>query len=114
MVASSKHTLVVGASSGIGLAVAKEIAPLVAKLTLCSRSCPEDLVASIKAKNPDAEVVHEKLDVSLMHEVRKFTAKPADTQFDWVVLTPGIMTFNGRNETVEGLDAKMATYYYGR
>ncbi|RLN96049.1 hypothetical protein BBJ28_00007872 [Nothophytophthora sp. Chile5] len=114
MVASSKHALVVGASSGIGLAVAKEVAPLVAKLTLCSRSLPTDLLASIKAKNPDIEVVHERLDVSLLHEVRKFTTKHADTQFDWVVLSPGIMTMNGRTETAEGLDVKMSTHYYGR
>ncbi|RLN96051.1 hypothetical protein BBJ28_00007870 [Nothophytophthora sp. Chile5] len=114
MVASSKHALVVGASSGIGLGVAQEVAPLVAKLTLCSRSLPTDLLASIKAKNPDIEVVHERLDVSLLHEVRKFTTKHADTQFDWIVLSPGIMTMNGRTETAEGLDVKMSTHYYGR
>ncbi|KAI9995892.1 hypothetical protein PInf_012960 [Phytophthora infestans] len=105
---------VVGASSGIGLAVAKELAPNVAKRTLCSRSYPEELLKSIKADNPNVEVVHEKPDVSLMHEVRKFTTKYADTQFDWIVMSPGIMTLNGRAETPEGLDVKMATHYYGR
>ncbi|KAG2849298.1 hypothetical protein PC129_g272 [Phytophthora cactorum] len=114
MVAPSKHALVVGASSGIGLAVAKELAPIVAKLTLCSRSYPEELLKTIQADNPNLEVVHEKLDVSLMHEVRKFTTKHADTQFDWIVMSPGIMTLNGRTETSEGLDVKMATHYYGR
>ncbi|RLN88688.1 hypothetical protein BBJ28_00008493 [Nothophytophthora sp. Chile5] len=114
IMASSKHALVVGASSGIGLGVAKEVAPLVAKLTLCSRSLPADLLESIKEKNPDVEVVHEKLDVSLLHEVRKFTTKHADTQFDWIVLSPGFMTINGRTETSEGLDVKMCTHYYGR
>ncbi|KAF1784734.1 NAD(P)-binding domain [Phytophthora cactorum] len=114
MVAPSKHALVVGASSGIGFAVAKELAPIVAKLTLCSRSYPEELLKTIKADNPNLEVVHEKLDVSLMHEVRKFTTKHADTQFDWIVMSPGIMTLNGRTETSEGLDVKMATHYYGR
>ncbi|KAG3114029.1 hypothetical protein PI125_g6801 [Phytophthora idaei] len=114
MAAPSKHALVVGASSGIGLAVAKELAPIVAKLTLCSRSYPEELLKTIQADNPNLEVVHEKLDVSLMHEVRKFTTKHADTQFDWIVMSPGIMTLNGRTETSEGLDVKMATHYYGR
>ncbi|ETI50666.1 hypothetical protein F442_05857 [Phytophthora nicotianae P10297] len=114
MVAPSKHALVVGASSGIGLAVAKELAPIVAKLTLCSRSYPEELLKTIKENNPNVEVVHEKLDVSLMHEVRKFTKKHANTQFDWIVMSPGIMTLNGRTETPEGLDVKMATHYYGR
>ncbi|RLN88690.1 hypothetical protein BBJ28_00008500 [Nothophytophthora sp. Chile5] len=66
MATSSKHALIVGASSGIGLAVAQQVAPFVTKLTLCSRSCPTDLVASIKAKNPDVEVVHEYLDMDLM------------------------------------------------
>ncbi|KAJ8509384.1 hypothetical protein ON010_g18770 [Phytophthora cinnamomi] len=114
MVAPSKHALVIGASSGIGLGVAKELAPIVAKLTLCSRSYPEELLKTIKTENPNVEVVHEKLDVSLMHEVRKFTTKHAETQFDWIVMSPGIMTLNGRTETAEGLDVKMATHYYGR
>uniref|UniRef100_H3GMM6 Oxidoreductase n=1 Tax=Phytophthora ramorum TaxID=164328 RepID=H3GMM6_PHYRM len=114
MLAPSKHALVVGASSGIGLGVAKELAPMVAKLTLCSRSHPAELLETIKRENPSVEVVHEKLDVSLMHEVRKFTAKHAETKFDWIVMSPGIMTLNGRTETSEGLDVKMATHYYGR
>jgi NAD(P)-dependent dehydrogenase (short-subunit alcohol dehydrogenase family) len=114
MLTPSKHALVVGASSGIGLGVAKELAPIVAKLTLCSRSYPEELLKTIKADNPNVEVVHEKLDVSLMHEVRKFTTKHATTQFDWIVMSPGIMTIRGRTETSEGLDVKMATHYYGR
>ncbi|GMF32622.1 unnamed protein product [Phytophthora lilii] len=109
MVAPSKHALVVGASSGIGLGVAKQLAPIVAKLTLCSRSYPADLLALIKEKNPDAEVVHEKLDVSLLHEVRKFTTKHAETRFDWIVMSPGIFNMDGRTETSEGLDVKMAT-----
>ncbi|GMF35897.1 unnamed protein product [Phytophthora fragariaefolia] len=114
MMAPFKHALVVGASSGIGLGIAKELAPIVAKLTLCSRSYPEELLKTIKVDNPNVEVVHEKLDVSLMHEVRKSTTKHADTQFDWIVMSPGIMTINDRTETTEGLDVKMATHYYGR
>ncbi|OWY96802.1 NAD(P)-binding domain-containing hypothetical protein [Phytophthora megakarya] len=49
-----------------------------------------------------------------MHEVRKFTTKHEKTQFDWIVMSPGIMTLNGRTETSEGLDVKMSTHYYGR
>ncbi|RLN96048.1 hypothetical protein BBJ28_00007873 [Nothophytophthora sp. Chile5] len=101
----TKHALIVGASSGIGLALALQVAPLVAKLTLCSRSYPEDLVATVQAKNPHVEVVYERLDVSLLHEVRKFTARHADTSFDWIVVTAGILSLNGRTETNEGLDA---------
>ncbi|KAG1691575.1 hypothetical protein DVH05_026870 [Phytophthora capsici] len=114
MVAPSKHALVIGASSGVGLGVAKTLAPIVSKLTLCSRSYPEELLKSIKADNPNVQIVHEKLDVSLLHEVRKFTTKHMRTKFDWVVMSPGIMTLNGRTETTEGLDVKMATHYYGR
>ncbi|RLN32217.1 hypothetical protein BBJ28_00005191 [Nothophytophthora sp. Chile5] len=114
MATSSKHALIVGASSGIGLAVAQQVAPFVTKLTLCSRSCPMDLVASIKAKNPDVEVVHERLDMSLLLEVRKFTLKHATTNFDWVVLAAGMMFFSERVVTAEGLDNKMSTMYYAR
>ncbi|EEY53100.1 uncharacterized protein PITG_06723 [Phytophthora infestans T30-4] len=110
----AKHALVVGASSGIGLAVALKMAPMVDKLTLCSRRCPPDLVASIRAKYPGLDVVYERLDVSLLHEVRRFTARHKDTKFDWIVLTAGILSLNGRTETKEGLDVKMSTHYYGR
>ncbi|OWY91858.1 hypothetical protein PHMEG_00039387 [Phytophthora megakarya] len=81
---SSKHALVVGASSGIGLAMAKQMAPLVTKLTLCSRSCPPELISSVKEHNPNVEVVHERLDMS------------------------------SPKQTAEGLDDKLATMYYAR
>ncbi|KAL4176849.1 hypothetical protein KRP22_001789 [Phytophthora ramorum] len=110
----AKHALIVGASAGIGLAVAHKVAPMVDKLTLCSRRCPPDLVASIQAKNPRLEVVYERLDVSLLHEVRQFTLRHQDTPFDWIVITAGILSLNGRTETKEGLDVKMSTHYYGR
>ncbi|EGZ13555.1 hypothetical protein PHYSODRAFT_335312 [Phytophthora sojae] len=96
------------------LAVAKEVAPLVAKLTLCSRSCPSDLLVSIKDKNPSVQVTHEPLDVSQLHDVRRFTTKHEATQFDWIVLTPGLLSMNGRTETKEGLDVNMCTHYNGR
>ncbi|KAL4140439.1 hypothetical protein PRNP1_014723 [Phytophthora ramorum] len=71
MLSPSKHALVVGASSVHRLGVAKELAPIVTKLTLCSRSYPAELLETIKRENPNVEVVHEKLDVSLMQQVRK-------------------------------------------
>ncbi|KAG6604509.1 putative oxidoreductase C19A8.06 [Phytophthora cinnamomi] len=111
---SPKHALIVGASSGIGLAMAHKMAPLVTKLTLCSRSCPPDLVLSIKEKNPNVEVEHERLDMSLLHDVRRFTTKHAKTRFDWILLTAGILFFREQKQTSEGLDDKLATMYYAR
>lgn len=113
-VKTGKHALVVGASSGIGRATAHEVAPLVSKLTLASRSCPPDLIPSIKERNPNVDVTHEKLDVSRLKDVRRFTDKHKDVAFDWIVMSPGILSLNGRTETPEGLDVKMATHYYGR
>jgi NAD(P)-dependent dehydrogenase (short-subunit alcohol dehydrogenase family) len=108
------HALVIGASSGIGRAVAHEVAPLVSKLTLASRSCPPDLLSSIKTRNPSVDVTHVKLDVSNLHDVRKFTNAHKKAAFDWIVMSPGILSLSGRTETPEGLDVKMATHYYGR
>ncbi|KAL4151747.1 hypothetical protein PRNP1_008685 [Phytophthora ramorum] len=112
--ALAKHALVVGASSGIGRAVAHEVAPLVAKLTLASRSCPADLIPSIRERNPKVDVAHVKLDVSSLHDVRRFTDLHKDAAFDWIVMSPGIFSMKGRTETSEGLDVKMAIHYYGR
>ncbi|KAG7393661.1 hypothetical protein PHYPSEUDO_004424 [Phytophthora pseudosyringae] len=112
--AQAKHALIVGASSGIGRAIAQEVAPLATKLTLASRSCPDDLIPSIKERNPSIDVTHMKLDVSSLHEVRRFTDKHKDAAFDWIVMSPGILSLNGRTETPEGLDVKMAIHYYGR
>ncbi|KAG7393305.1 hypothetical protein PHYBOEH_006147 [Phytophthora boehmeriae] len=109
-----KHALIVGASSGIGLAMAQQIAPLVTKITLCSRSCPPEMVPSVKAKNPDVEVEYERLDMALLRDVRRFTTKHADTTFDWVVLTAGMLFFCERVETSEDLGTKLATMYYAR
>ncbi|RLN05970.1 hypothetical protein BBO99_00007704 [Phytophthora kernoviae] len=110
----AKHALIVGASAGIGLAVAHKVAPMVSKLTLCSRKCPPGLVESIQTENPSVEIAFERLDVSLLHEVRKFTTRHKDSEFDWIIITAGILSLNGRTETREGLDVKMSTHYYGR
>ncbi|KAJ7125993.1 hypothetical protein C8R44DRAFT_913168, partial [Mycena epipterygia] len=35
-------------------------------------------------------------------------------KINFLVLTPGVMTTSGRNETEEGIDRKLAVHYYGR
>jgi NAD(P)-dependent dehydrogenase (short-subunit alcohol dehydrogenase family) len=98
-VKTGKHELVVGASSGVGRTTAHKVAP-------------PDLIPSIKQRNPNVDVTHEPLDVSSLWDVRRFTDKHKDVEFDWIVMSPGMMTLNGRTETPEGLDVKMATHYY--
>lgn len=68
----------------------------------------------MKERNPNAEVTHVKLDVSSLHDVRKFTDAHKEAAFDWIIMSPGILSLKGRTGTPEGLDVKMATHYYGR
>ena len=35
-------------------------------------------------------------------------------KINYLVLSPGIMTLNGRDETSEGIDKKLAVHYYAR
>ena len=55
-------------------------------------------------------------DVSLLSNVRRACAEIAARHpvVDVLVLSPGIATLAGRNETAEGLDTKLAVHYYSR
>ncbi|KAF9477268.1 NAD(P)-binding protein [Pholiota conissans] len=55
-------------------------------------------------------------DVTLMKNVQQATTDilARYPKINYLVMSPGIMTFDGRTETTEGIDRKLAVHYYAR
>jgi len=55
-------------------------------------------------------------DVSLMKNVQTATEDILSrySKINYLVMSPGILTLSGRDETTEGIDKKLAVHYYGR
>ncbi|KAJ7473763.1 NAD(P)-binding protein [Mycena galericulata] len=112
----------VGGTSGIGEGVAEAFARHTkgnANIVLVgrNRAAAEAILASFpKPTAPGVKHEFVECDISLMKNVRH-TAGELLTRFpkvNFLVLTPGVMTLDGRNETEEGIDRKLAIHYYGR
>jgi NAD(P)-dependent dehydrogenase (short-subunit alcohol dehydrogenase family) len=105
------RTLIVGGTSGIGLALARHIAAASpeAFVTVCGRTKPANLPSNIEFSQIEA---------TLMHGIKQWTDNFKDTlagrRIDLLVLSQGTSNFTGRDETKEGIDRKMALHYYGR
>lgn len=112
----------VGGTAGIGAGMAKAFARhrngdahivLVGR----NRAAAEELIASFprpEGKNSKYEFVE--CDLTLMRNVRKTTAELKERlpKVNFLVMSPGILTLDGRTETDEGIDRKMALHYYAR
>ncbi|KAJ7615421.1 NAD(P)-binding protein [Roridomyces roridus] len=112
----------VGGTSGIGQGMAEAFARHTkgnAQIVLVgrNRAAAEAILARFP-KPTVGGVKHEfvECDVSLMKNVR-LTASELLTRFpkiNFLALSAGVLTLNGRNETEEGIDRKLAVHYYGR
>ncbi|KAJ7030698.1 NAD(P)-binding protein [Mycena alexandri] len=112
----------VGGTSGIGQGMAEAFARHTngnAHIVLVgrNRAAAEAILATFpKPAIPGISHEFVECDISLMKNVR-LVAKELSTRtpkINFLVLTPGVMTLNGRNETEEGIDRKLAVHYYGR
>lgn len=112
----------VGGTSGIGAGMAQAFAHhrngdahiiLVGR----NRAAAEQVLASLpKPAGTDAQHEFVECDVSLMRNVRR-TALELSQRLDrinFLVMSPGIMTMQGRTDTEEGIDVKLALHYYAR
>jgi len=94
------------------------MAQLKADVTVAGRSkeAGDKIVAAMKQANPEGSYDFQAVDVSLMSEVRKFSKKYMEEHksLNYLVVSTGIMTMQGRTETKEGIDVKMALHYYAR
>lgn len=111
----------VGGTSGIGAGMARALARhrngdahivLVGR----NRAAAEEIIASFPPASKDAKYEFVECDVTLMRNVRKTTEelKQRLPKVNFLVLSPGIMTLQGRTDTDEGIDRKLALHYYAR
>lgn len=112
----------VGGTAGIGAAMAKAFASHRngdAHIVIVGRNrqAAEDLIASLP-KPADGQPPHEfvECDASLMRNVRQTTAELIRRlpTINFLVLSAGFLTTQGRNETDEGIDKRLALHYYSR
>lgn len=115
---AGRRAVVVGATSGIGRAIAVRLAQADFDVTVIGRNA-ESGAAVVAAMEASGKGKHDfvPLDGSLLDNAYRFAnTKFAgdDAKLDVLVLTQGIATMQGRTETAEGLDQKLAIHYFGR
>lgn len=111
-----RQAIVAGATSGIGRGIAVRLGQAGFDVTVVGRDAARG-----------AEVVHEitagggtatfwPVDAMLLGNIRDFSEKWAAShdKLDVLVLTQGMATIQGRTETAEGVDQKLALHYFGR
>jgi len=108
---TSIRAVVVGGTNGIGYAMACRIA--------ASSSASSSIIVSGRTKPatlPQTNMEFRRLDASSMREIKRYTdeLKASGPKLDLLVMTQGILTFQGRTETPEGIDQKMSLHYYGK
>ncbi|KAI9060324.1 NAD(P)-binding protein [Trametes sanguinea] len=112
----------VGGTSGIGRATAEAFARYTkgnAHIVIVGRNeaAADSVIASFpKPTSPDA--VHEfvSCDASLIKNVHATTQSLLARlpKINFLVLSPGFYTLQGRNETPEGIDRRLCLHYYAR
>jgi NAD(P)-dependent dehydrogenase (short-subunit alcohol dehydrogenase family) len=105
------RALVVGGTSGTGYALACRLAaePSTTSVIISGRNKPATL--------PHSNMHFRALDATSMRGIKTYTDafKASETEkLDYLIMSQGVMNLNGRDETPEGIDKKMAVHYYGR
>ncbi len=121
---TGKHAVVFGATAGLGRAVAVRLAQANVGVVAVGRNAQAgaEVVQELRAASArfamPAEHSFRATDASLLGNVRALAAGIAAESpgraLDMLVLSQGIATMQGRTETAEGLDVKMALHYYSR
>ncbi|CCM06864.1 uncharacterized protein FIBRA_09170 [Fibroporia radiculosa] len=112
----------VGGTSGIGRAIAQAFARYTqgnAHIILCGRNeaAASSIIASFpRPTAPEAKHEFVQCDATLMKNVAATTSALLNRlpKVNFVVLSSGVFSLKGRNETSEGIDRKLALSYYAR
>ncbi|KZO91589.1 NAD(P)-binding protein [Calocera viscosa TUFC12733] len=112
--------LFVGGTSGVGQGTAEGFARYTngnAHIILCGRNkeAAEKIIATFP-KNEQSQYEFVQCDATLMSNIAKVSAdlRQRLPKLNYLVLSQGIMTMQGRTETSEGIDRKLALHLYGR
>eukprot|EP00899_Mesostigma_viride_P024572 jgi/Mesvir1/529/Mv11390-RA.1 len=115
---AGKIALVSGGTSGIGRGIAKRLAQANASVIVCGRNSTagEEIVNEMREVFPEGKHRFIKLDAAEIRNVEKFSEefRKEYTSLHYLVITHGIATMQGRTETREGIDVKLALHYYSR
>jgi NAD(P)-dependent dehydrogenase (short-subunit alcohol dehydrogenase family) len=116
--------LFVGGTSGIGQGTVEAFARHIkgnAHIVIIgrNRAAAESIISQFPKPTPDSNnVTHEfvQCDVTLMKNVQSVTKEflTRYPKINFLVMSPGVMTMKGLDETEEGIDKKMAVHYYAR
>lgn len=110
--------VVVGGTSGLGEALAERLAKADVSVVVVGRSKKrgDEVVAKMNTLSKTAKHSFVACDVGTLHNVATFVNdfRAHTTRLDYLVLTQGIATTQGRTETSEGIDIKLSLHYYSR
>jgi NAD(P)-dependent dehydrogenase (short-subunit alcohol dehydrogenase family) len=121
--------VVVGGTSGIGEGIALRLAKANVSVTVVGRSKERgeevvkrmtSITASTPTSSPNERSGHQfiQCDSFLMKNIQatceELHAKTHAASLNYLVLTQGMATTQGRTETQEGIDQKLALHYFGR
>ena len=115
---AGRVAVVVGGTSGIGAGIATRLAAGDASVVLVGRSKEraDEVLAQMRAVSKTAVHSFVACDASLLSSIPGVVTEfqKQHGHLDYLVLTQGIATVQGRTETREGLDVKMSLHYYSR
>jgi NAD(P)-dependent dehydrogenase (short-subunit alcohol dehydrogenase family) len=112
----------VGGTSGIGQGLAEAFANQTkgnANIFIVGRNkaAAEAVIAKFpKPSDPSARHEFVSCDATLMKNIRAASKEllTKSPTINYLVMSPGFLSTNGRTETVEGIDKKLAVHYYAR
>ncbi|OSX61253.1 hypothetical protein POSPLADRAFT_1058172 [Postia placenta MAD-698-R-SB12] len=113
-------TVFLGGTSGIGQALARALARYTdgnAHIVLCGRSrATADTTLASLPRGPHAKHAFEPCDASLMRGAAATTAtlRARLPKLNVLVLSPGFFSLRGRDPSSEGIDRRLALFYYAR
>ena len=107
----NRHALITGATSGLGLAAARQLADLGARITIVARSGAKaaQLIEDLKRQTGNNDIGYEVADLSLMADVHALADRllAKNEPIDMLINNAGAL-FNPRQQTAEGFEKSFA------